>query len=387
MTKLIVVSSITPDEIPKTEPFISNEEEADDALDRYNHPRYRRALILQQLAKRTDIDFQTPSPAAADGDDAAASLETLYQSIHSPGLLHFLTTAWSRWEDLGPEGRSPAFCLNEGATEIPAMIPINMPLPRDPIQQVESHSVMGQIGYYCTDMCTPIFRNLMPELRQDAAIMEQALDQAQPGTLIYALPTHPGHHAAYDSFGGYCYLNQSALAASWFLQQNEHSKVTVLDIDYHCGNGTASIFYHNPQVLVVSIHCDPHHDYPFHSGHAHETGTGEGVGTTLHVPLPPGTTYRQTYRPALMQALQRSADFGATAVVISMGLDTYDQDPCAVRRAGFCLVENDYWDIGQVLAMHLSNVPVVVVQEGGYRMDKVGQAASNVLLGFVEGNK
>ena len=141
----------------------------------------------------------------------------------------------------------------------------NVPLPREPNQR-PSQNVMGQVAYYCTDTCTPVFAELLEELQQDAAIVSHALHvlQQSPNTIVYALPTHPGHHAANDSFGGYCYLNHAAAVAQRLKEGLSLEKVAILDVDYHAGNGTASIFYEDPKFLVVSIHCHPDWEYPFH---------------------------------------------------------------------------------------------------------------------------
>lgn len=153
-------------------------------------------------------------------------------------------------------------------------------------------------------------------------------------------------------------------------------------LDYHCGNGTASIFYEDPSVLVVSLHCDPDFDYPFHSGFSDQTGLNAGEGTTLHLPMPPQTQWASTYKESLKVGLKRIQEFGATAVVVSMGLDTHDKDPCAIRRAGFCLQGKDYSELGQTMARSLKGLPIVIIQEGGYRMETIGQAASNVVMGY-----
>ncbi len=146
----------------------------------------------------------------------------------------------------------------------------------------------------------------------------------------------------------------------------------------HCGNGTASIFYDDPSVLVISIHCHPDYDYPFHSGFEEEIGVGEGEGTTLHLPLLPNTTWKE-YNVAMEQAMKKVQSFDAEALVISLGLDTHEGDPCAIRRAGFHMSGNDYVEMGQWIGSYASKIPIVVVQEGGYRMDKVPSAASDVI--------
>jgi len=221
-----------------TRPILSPVDEAADALDTFNHPRFRRALILKALeAQKSDkISFQIPAARETH-------LMEAYAEVHSEGLLGFLTTVWTRWEALGEDGRDPGSSLDLGQEGTKPLIPSNTMLPRDAYQR-PSKNVMGQIGYYCTDLCTPIMKTLLNELQWDSAIIQTAVDKAVvDGALAYAMPTHPGHHAAKDSFGGYCYLNQSAFCAKLFQSKHGLDKVAVLDIDYHCGNGTASIFY------------------------------------------------------------------------------------------------------------------------------------------------
>ena len=131
----------------------------------------------------------------------------------------------------------------------------------------------------------------------------------------------------------------------------------------------------------MSLHCDPDFDYPFHSGFTDQVGVGAGEGTTLHLPMPPKTQWKE-YQESLERGLRRIEEFGAEAVVISMGLDTHEGDPCTIRRAGFGLRGRDYWEKGQMMARNLKGLPLVIIQEGGYRMDTIGEAASNVVLGF-----
>ncbi len=385
---LTVISSIVPHEIATDEeglPVISPEEQANDKLDDFNHPRYRRALILQALACRDGkerVSFCVPPLPATDLNG--------YLSVHSNGLIDFLSTAWEKWDALGEAGQDPSGALSAGSSNeqvtkapTPALIPSNAPLMRDENQRPSKH-VIGQVGYYATDCCTPIFEPLLPELCMDSAIVEMAVNVALQSGVAYALPTHPGHHAAENSFGGYCYVNHAARAARLLQTKlGDNKKVAILDVDYHCGNGTASIFYNDPTVLVVSIHCDPDWDYPFHSGFADETGAEDGEGATLHLPLPPGTRWTTGYRDALVTATDRIVqDFEAQAVVVSLGLDTYENDPCTIRRAGFNLSGRDYSQMGKLSSDKLGDIPVVFVQEGGYRMDAVGTAAADVVVGF-----
>ncbi len=227
---LLVVSRYLPDDIPKStegEPDLIETEEKDDSMDKYNHPRYRRALILHELKNRQNnepgaIQFVKPQMAAAD--------LKVYESVQSPRLIDFLSSAWNKWEALGPEGQDPMASMAV-STGTPPLVPGNVPLPREPYQR-PSQNVMGQIGYYCTDTCTPIFGCLKEELQWDVAVMKHAIDHIQDHKTVYALATHPGHHAAHDSFGGYCYLNHAAFCARQLQSQYGYSKVALLDVDY-----------------------------------------------------------------------------------------------------------------------------------------------------------
>jgi acetoin utilization deacetylase AcuC-like enzyme len=416
---LFVFSAVPPADNTESSSSLVQQQEQEqrlDALDAFNHPRKRRALILAALQRAAAAAADTNSDSADMRVECPTSviedaeiLRTVYSCVHSEGLLQFLETAWKQWEALGDAGRDPIGCLLPSAeaaasTTLPSLIPANMPLARvGAANQRPSQHVIGQVGYYCNDTCTPIFAELLSELQSDAVLVHAVVQrvllraaeatttlQRQPSTttspVYYILPHHPGHHAATDCFGGYCYCNHAAAIAKQLVSSSSSSsdavaaRVAVLDVDYHCGNGTAAIFDADPNVLVVSVHCDPDYDYPFHVGFADDTGTA--AGTTLHLPLPPGTGWDTGYRAALETGLQAIARFvPLTAVVVSLGLDTYDQDPCAIRRAGFRLQGDDYKQMGQLLAENIAaDIPVVFVQEGGYRMDKIGEAAANVVL-------
>lgn len=380
---IIVVTKVLPDENDKSKsdqpPFLSDSEARLDALDDFNHPRIRRGYILRDLQKHDEVEFTGPSSYATD-------ITTAYQETQSEGLLSFFQTGWQQWADLGEHGRDPMASLKSTLIDedisIPALIPGNVPLPRDPHQR-PSQNVMGQVAYYCTDTCTPVFAELLQELQQDASIISHALKvllsskHTRIPKVVYALPTHPGHHAANDSFGGYCYLNHAAHAAKQL--QKQFPKVAVLDVDYHCGNGTASIFYDDPTILVVSIHCHPDYDYPFHSGFEDESKPG-----LLHLPLLPGATWIDHYQEALEKGLTHIFDeFQAQALVISLGLDTLAGDPVTLRRAGFKLQPEDYSLMGHLIGSKLpSGAPCLLVQEGGYKMDQVGKAAADVITGI-----
>jgi acetoin utilization deacetylase AcuC-like enzyme len=276
-------------------------------------------------------------------------------------MIAFLSSAFSKWKALGEKNGYYEECCHphwkKTAQEpIPPLIPCHAAFRND-VNERPSENVMGAMGYYCTDNMTPIVGSLLKELEEDAMIICHAVKCAfQDHTVVYAITTHPGHHANRDNFGGYCYLNNAALCARlmqrqlecgkciiredgeivdnyWGSGDNESSsnkkkkcRVAVIDVDYHCGNGTASIFYSDPSIFFTSIHCDPAIEYPFNQGYADQTGTGTcgGVGTTLHIPLEPGATWDGSYKVALEKAMAAIADFDIAGLVISLGLDTYD---------------------------------------------------------------
>lgn len=355
-------------------------------VDRHNKPRLRRNLIISAFVEKYPYIVQVlNAPVASDCD-----LVGLYSCVHDVGMIQFLIDAWSKWKAMGPDWYDE--CCQPGwkGSGPPPLVPCHAAFRRDCNERASSN-VMGAFGYYCTDNMTPIVESLVTELQEDASIICEAVNVALLGnSVVYAATTHPGHHANLDNFGGYCYLNNSALCARLMQKRlgdaTGNKRVAVIDIDYHCGNGTASIFYQDPDVFFTSIHCDPEIEYPFNAGYEDQIGDGAGKGTTLHIPLAPGATW-EDYKPALEKAMNAIIDFDASGLVVSMGLDTYEGDSVAVSKGGFKLKRNDYVELGKSIRSFMKDrfIPTVFVQEGGYKMDVVGQAAADVLGGFSEG--
>lgn len=289
---------------PQSSSILADEDAKEaDGNDDYNRPRQRQSIILSTLRRKYMSDNCSNRGEYASGcfciQSPSCKLESIveaYRFIHCSKMLKFLEDSWESWVALGPAGRDPgsfhpSFFIAEDNLQsaTPPLVPSQVALQRDAISQRAGNNVMGQVGYYCTDLFTPIVSTLRDEMEWDAAVVRMALDKliSDEARGSYALTIHPGHHASYESFGGYCYVNHAAMSAR-FLQQHCHVKVAVLDVDYHAGNGTISTFYSDPSVLVISIHCDPDYEYPFNAGFADQTGSGDGEGTTLNIPLLPG---------------------------------------------------------------------------------------------------
>ena len=293
----------------------------------------------------------------------ASSFETsALATIHAPGYLRFLEHAWDDWVALDP--------ANAMRDALPSVWP-NHGLRTD----VLPANFAARMGRYSFDSGSPLTSGTWVAARQGAfCALDAAHGVADGARAAFALSRPPGHHAGADFFGGYCFLNNAALAAQ-ALRDRGMARVAVLDIDYHHGNGTQAIFYDRPDVFFASIHGDPHTEYPFFLGYLDELGAGAGEGFNLNLPLARGTGFEQ-WRAALELALQRIAGFRADALVVSLGLDTFEGDPIS----GFQLRSEDYLAVGEDLAA--AGLPTVFVFEGGYAVADLGVNAVNVLDGF-----
>lgn len=283
-------------------------------------------------------------------------------AVHEADYVDFLRGAWDAWR-----------AIDRAHPALPMIWHAGLGLPQERPRHIE-----GQLGYYSMDAGCAIVAGTWTAAywsAQCAITAADALGRGAPAAFAICRP--PGHHAAARTMGGYCYLNNAAIAAERLRGQG-HARVAVLDIDYHHGNGTQSIFWQRDDVFFASLHADPHDDYPYFSGHASERGEGEGYGATLNLPLPAGTEAPE-YLAALEQALEAVDAAACTATVVSLGVDTFEHDP--ISR--FKLTSDDYLRIGQRIAA--LGRPTLFVFEGGYAVDAIGVNAVNVLQGFEQG--
>jgi acetoin utilization deacetylase AcuC-like enzyme len=284
------------------------------------------------------------------------------ERVHTPRYLHFLRSAWSQWLALDP--------ANAERDARPGAWPA-----RGMRHDVEPDSFGGKLGLYAMDNDTPLTAGtwIAAKTGADCAVnAAHALRLGEPSS--FALTRPPGHHAGADYFGGFCFLNNAALAAQHLLDDGLQ-RVAILDVDYHHGNGTQSIFYGRKDVLFVSIHADPRTDYPYYLGHADETGEGAGLGYNMNLPLARGATSTQWFA-ALETACIKMSGFAPQALVVSLGVDGFNGDP----RSHFGLSSADFLRIGERLAW--LGLPTVFVFEGGSVVPELGINVVNVLEGF-----
>lgn len=306
-----------------------------------------RAEVLLEAALGSGLTLERPT----DLGDAVIS------SVHTAEYLHFLQNIYARWSRI------------DGASE--EVLPNVHPISR---ADGYPKSAVGQVGYHVYDSSCPIVAQTWHGARWSAMTAAHAAQQIIDGSdACYALARPPGHHASQDMAGGFCYLNNSAIAAQSLL--SKFDRVAIIDVDVHHGNGTQRIFYERSDVLTVSIHADPIRFYPFFWGYADETGEGEGDGFNVNLPLPRGSDDTQ-FLQTLSTALDKVATFSPQAIVIALGLDAHESDPFR----GMSITTKGFGKIGAELGA--VGLPTVVVQEGGYLSDALGDNLDSFLTGF-----
>lgn len=261
--------------------------------------------------------------------------------------------------------------LPEDETFYPSVFPKNHQAKADPTN-------LRHAGMFCFDSGTPLSAQTWSAATWSAACAKQAAVELRKGKapILYALSRPPGHHAQKDLFGGYCYFNNAGIAAKHLRRSG---RVAILDVDYHHGNGTQSLFYKDDKVLVLSVHGDPRTEYPFFCGYASETGAGRGEGYNLNFPLPPGTDGKRYVRRLRKDVLPAIHHYAPDFLVLAAGHDTYLKDPVG----NFQLKTEDYEVMGELIGrLHL---PTAVIQEGGYYTPHLGRNVRSMLAGLRKG--
>lgn len=279
-------------------------------------------------------------------------------SVHTPAYVEFLASAHAEW------------VATLGADENAEAIPMIRPVPGTP--EHDPVNINAKLGRYSLDgdaIGPHTWEAAMASA--DVALTARRLVAKGAGG-AFAVCRPPGHHATEDRYGGYCYLNNAAICAQLFVE--EGTRPAVLDLDFHHGNGTQTIFYNRADVLYTSLHGDPRSEYPYFLGYSDETGWGDGEGYNLNLPLPAGTAW-DGYSDALGTAIARISSFSPDVLVVSLGVDTALEDPDS-----FGLVAADYSRIGERIGA--LGVSTLFLLEGGYNIMVLGRNVASVLAGF-----
>jgi acetoin utilization deacetylase AcuC-like enzyme len=325
--------------------------------------QYGVALPMMEVPARAEaIRAALEADGGFDLKDPVEHGREPIEAVHDPEMVAFLETFWSRWRAEHVQGEAyPDTVLH------PALREGMGPAP-------ESASALAGLGRWCFETMTGVVPGSYDAARSAVDVALTAADAVLDGERVaYGLCRPPGHHAPRGAFGGYCFFNNAAIAAQHLVERTGEP-VAILDVDYHHGNGTQQIFYGRGDVLYVSLHGDPNRAYPYFAGFAEETGTGDGAGATLNLPLRAGCPDEE-YLDALDRGLEAIAGFGGSTVVVSLGIDTYGQDPIC----DFALTTPAYHEAGRRTAA--LGRRVLILQEGGYFVPALGRNVVEWLRG------
>lgn len=327
-----------------------------------HHPKFYmkngKAIPARELPERGDIFLSSLQDLDIEVLEARDFGVGVLSRIHSPDYLNFLRHAYEEWEK-----------LPDASEEI---IPKSNP---SRYQATYPDDIIGRVGWHLLDTSCPVGPGTWQGAYASAQTAQSAADHVARGEsrYAYALCRPPGHHAYPDGAAGFCFFNNSAVAAERL--RETFDRVAIIDIDLHHGNGTQAIFWRRRDVMTVSLHADPAGCYPHFWGYTHERGADDGLGYNLNVPLPQGTS-DDGYLKALEGALEQVEAFAPDAIVIAQGLDASGQDPFAVLD----ITTAGYARIGARLRQ--LNRPTVIVQEGGYVSPILGDNLAAVLRNF-----
>lgn len=319
-------------------------------------PYYERPARVTEIVGALQAsgfdDFERPADHGLDP----------LRRVHSDGYLSFLQSLWQQSRESG-EKREALF---------PSCYAPHRMAVREP------QSVDGRLGYFSFDTSAPITADSWDASVASAntALSGQQIVAAGARS-AFALCRPPGHHAGRNYCGGFCYLNNVAVAAEAALADGA-SKAAILDVDYHHGNGTQDVFYERGDVLFASIHAHPDNEFPYLMGYPDETGQGDGEGCNLNLAIRKETASAGLWLDALDSALLSIRDFAPDALFVSLGVDAFHKDPFG----GLGLINDDFRAMGSRVAA--LGLPVLFVMEGGYAMQDIGDCVASTLTGFEE---
>jgi acetoin utilization deacetylase AcuC-like enzyme len=320
---------------------------------------FRRGKIIPHLEQvgRYEILKAAAEKAHHDVQGAKSFGDKPVLRVHSPRYIQFLSQAWNRREEIEPglDFVAPSHFARPQMMHYPS-------------------GMIGRVGFHMADTSTPIHEKTFEAVSASADVVVTAAEEAIAAGYAYALCRPPGHHASAESAGGFCFINNTAVAAA-HVQATLGCRVGIIDIDVHHGNGSQSIFYSRDDVVTVSIHADPSAFMPYYAGYRDERGEGAGAGFNLNFPLEHRSS-DDVYLRSIDDALEFCAIQRVEALVVALGLDASEHDPngaLSVTTSGFKAAGG---------RLGSTNWPTVIVQEGGYLSEVLGENLVAFLSGF-----
>lgn len=314
-----------------------------------------RATTLIDAMERAGL-----KPAVPPASDLAPVL-----AVHADHFVEFLRVAHADFMALPNHGPEVLPNVHPYRAADAAFTPRGKP---------KTTGIIGRAGWYVGDLSAVIAEGTYASAIASAeAAIAAAGEVAGGAAASFALCRPPGHHAYVDRASGFCFLNNAAIAAE--LLRKKWGRVAILDFDTHHGDGTQAIFYSRPDVFFGSVHTDPSAYYPHYVGYADETGAGAGAGANLNIPLAYSAdddTFVEANRQIIAAALAR----GAEALVLSAGWDAHHLDPLSkltVTTAAYTRIGELYGKL---------RLPTVIIQEGGYSLQAVGEASHAFMVAF-----
>jgi acetoin utilization deacetylase AcuC-like enzyme len=323
-----------------------------------NQPERRQMLILEHIKNHLSCDFIS--------NPNIEGIESWVTKIHCPQFLDFLKIAYADFSKHDDK---------HWGNSVGGLVP-NHFFKKLPNKRVPPYKLSG---YYGSDFMTPIYGDTYENALQSAASAYKSAEIAWlNNSPAYALVCSPGHHAKWNEYGGYCFINNGLVAAYRFIELGA-KRTAVLDIDYHAGNGTSDIVAINPlmrdKVYCWSLHGDPIIEYPSFDGFEDDYESSQ----IKNVPLC-GKYRFENYRNHLIAACDEINKLNCDAVVVAFGGDTFRGDPDANPNGGFLFDLENYVEIGQIIRQKLGS-KIVITQEGGYDMQNIAQIVGNFLKG------
>ena len=320
-------------------------------------------IDADELPERAELVRAALEEAGAPVVAAVPHPDDALLAVHDSGLVDFLRTAWENWQAAGMPDAG-------GTDDVVGYIYPTAGL----LGGLDSHvptALSARTGSWSFDTMTPVGEGTWEAARAAVDVALTAADLVLDGAhAAYACTRPPGHHVTRSAYGGSCYLNNAAVAAQ-YLRDRGKSRVAVVDLDAHHGNGAQAIFWERDDVFTASVHVDPGAGwFPHFLGFEDETGRAN-----VNIPLPPGSG-DAIWLAAVDRLAATVEEHGCEALVVALGVDAAAGDP----NSPLAVTGDGYREAGRLLGA--LGMPTVLVQEGGYVLETIGPLVRATLEGF-----